>query len=345
MAAAAAGAAAAPVPPHMVARLENPLTADPRVFFEADAAVVSATPCLSWVVRPAVGAAPATASLPTTLMMKYFLSRARISNASPHDTAAFDESVLVVVVNGNGWAQLVNEYAASGLFDTSFDTVARLEAAMSRLVVQTLANLLLNAGHIVRGEDFDTPAVAGRGRGRGRGEGGAGADPAPGPIALRFLALTSVNSLVQPGSPLPCQIWGDLMGMLGPFATRAVRDADASTIRVMADVMVPNINKFAGTANAGAATVAAELAHFLQTARLPAILRSEVGTSAAVREEATDSFRYVWGGALGREVVVTRRLHHARARCAHPLPLGSSSLPLQGGPAPIVDTLMFCTDF
>ena len=319
MAAAAAGAAAAPVPPHMVARLENPLTADPQVFFEADAAVVSATPCLSWVVRPAVGAAPATASLPTTLMMKYFLSRARVSTASPQDTAAFDESVLVVVVNGNGWAQLVNEYAASGLFETSFDTVARLETALSRLVVQTPANLLLNAGHIVRAEDFDAPAVAAaRGRGRGRGGGGEGAAPAPGPIALRFLALASVNSLIQPGSPLPCQIWGDLMGMLGPFATRAVRDADASTIRVMADVMVPNINKFAGTANAGAATVAAELAHFLQTARLPAILRSEVGTSAAVREEATDSFRYVWGGALGREVVVTRRLHHARARCVRP---------------------------
>ena len=104
------------------------------------------------------------------------------------------------------------------------------------------------------------------------------------------------------------------MGMLGAFATRAVRTGDASTIRVMADVMVPNINKFAGTQNANAATVASELANFLPTARLPAILRSETGSAAAVRDEATDAFRYVWGGELGREVVVTRRLHHAQSR-------------------------------
>ena len=107
---------------------------------------------------------------------------------------------------------------------------------------------------------------------------------------------------------------------------------------------MPNINKFAGTANAGSATVAAELAHFLQTARLPAILRSEVGTSAAVREEATDSFRYVWGGALGREVVVTRRLHHARARCARPSHLAMTLPPLQDCPAWLDCTLRFCTN-
>ena len=67
-AAVAAAVAAAPIPPHMVAHLENPLTADPCVFFEADAAVVTATHCLDWLVRPAAGAAPAAASLPTTLM-------------------------------------------------------------------------------------------------------------------------------------------------------------------------------------------------------------------------------------------------------------------------------------
>ena len=253
-------------------------------------------------------------------MMKCFIARARLSTARPQDTAAFDETVLVVVVNGAGWARILNEYATSGLFGSTYDTAVKLEAAVSALDVQNPANLVLDANHVAFGDAFDAPAGADGGRGRGRGRGGGGAVPIPGPLPLRFLALTSVNSLVQPGSPLPCKVWGDLLGMLGPFATRAVRDTDTSTIRVMADVMAPNINKFAGTKDAGAATLASELAHFLQTARLPTILRSAVGTAAAVREEATDSFRYVWGGELGREVVVTRRLHHARPRCVRAPP-------------------------
>ena len=69
-------------------------------------------------------------------MMKYFLSCARTSSARPQDIAAFDESALVVVVNGNGWAQVMYEYAASGLFDASLDTVIRLETATNNLVVQ-----------------------------------------------------------------------------------------------------------------------------------------------------------------------------------------------------------------
>ena len=82
----------------------------------------------------------------------------------------------------------------------------------------------------------------------------------------------------------------------------------------MAYAMVPDTNKFAGTANVGAAPIASELAHCIQTARLSAILRSDVGTPALVREEAMDAFRYVWGRDLGREIVVTRRLHHVRSR-------------------------------
>ena len=308
-------AAASAPPQHVVARLELPLNADPRVILEADAVVVTATPCLDWTMRPAAGAAPATASLPSSLMMRYFLARASCSNATPHDAAAFAQSVLVVVVNRQGWEQLLNEYNDSGLFSKTYNTVWQFEEALLSLEMHNPANLVLTANSIVLGEEFDAPAVAGRGRGRGRGQGGPPpAPPTPGPIALRFLALSSVNSLVQPGSPFPCRVWAELMGMLGAFATRAVRAGDASTIRVMADVMVPNINKFAGTQNANAATVASELANFLPTARLPAILRSETGSASAVRDEATDAFRYVWGGELGREVVVTRRLHHAQSR-------------------------------
>ena len=93
-------AAAAPVPQAVVARLARPLDADPRVVLETDSLVVSSTPCLAWSVQPAAGAAPATASLPSRLMMRFFLSRARISRSLPSLDKSSRRSALCSRVAG-----------------------------------------------------------------------------------------------------------------------------------------------------------------------------------------------------------------------------------------------------
>ena len=54
------------------------------------------------------------------------------------------------------------------------------------------------------------------------------------------------------------------MERLGPLAPSAAREADTSTIQVMADEMALGTGKFAGTAKGEAATIVSELTHFVR---------------------------------------------------------------------------------
>ena len=142
-------------------------------------------------------------------------------------------------------SRILTEYRDSGLFLQQHSTSLRFEEALEALTITNPSRLELLATDLIFGETFDTPGVAAvvaRGRGRGRG-GTAAVPPVAGPPALRFLSMVTLFQLYRPDQPVPFANWAHLAGVLGPMWTRAVRAQEASQLRAMASVMVPNLNK------------------------------------------------------------------------------------------------------
>ena len=165
---------AAAGPAAVVVTLPVPGADDPLYLFEAIEELVVKTPFLPWVPQPVAAGAPPLVGLPLSLVVKNFLSRARLSPAPPDMAAAQNTSVLEAIPSATFIAQLLTEYKASGLMNHNIDSALALEAKLAALPVSNPPRLLLTAAHIGAAESFDTPAAlaaVGRGRGRGRGRG------------------------------------------------------------------------------------------------------------------------------------------------------------------------------
>ena len=51
----------------------------------------------------------------------------------------------VVLINGDGWEQLLNEYKDSGLFRHTFNSVVKFQEALCSLVLANPANMELGS--------------------------------------------------------------------------------------------------------------------------------------------------------------------------------------------------------
>ena len=329
MAAIAAPVAAVPTvvtisagPPHPRSNLVLPAN-DPLVL---------AYPCLEWIFQPAVGATPATASIPTFIAVRMWMARHTIGTSQASVAQAGVVSVFTAAYNGQAWSRWLTELTTSGLLDKGpFDQMRDSDAALAALVIKNLDLVAIDYGDFLAVEPFDAPAVAavaavaaGRGRGAGRARGrGVPAIPAvaavavvAGPASLRFINMCSLARLFDENNLCPFMAYCLLAGAIGPACTQMVRADPFSTAQALAPVLRPFVASTIGIDTAAAAMPAndAPLAVAIPGAIesafqfLSSALAIDKPTETGLLMEARDALVFANGNEAQRFLVITRRL-------------------------------------
>ena len=300
----------------------NPQTADCQIMLEDDDRMVVATPFLGWQPAAPTVAGQARVSLAHFEMIKWFVPRNSIPRGGAVETAAMGISPIVARFPIAFWVRTLDELTASGLEDAleseAATTTAEFVRVLEGLTIANPVNLQFTAGDFAAcGEAFDTPAVAG-GRGRGRGRAlGAGAQAiaaVPGPADIRFLNVSTLLDLEEPGTTCPLGPLCNLIGLLGACLTRASRADERSTVRVVGGLLKSNLVASYGE---GDGLLAISLPDHLKSLQLPSIFSAPTSSIATLLSDARDSILY-HRNEKGRRDVENGRLHHVRSRCAHP---------------------------
>ena len=167
------------------------------------------------------------------------------------------------------------------------------------------------------------PVVApagGRGRGRGRGAAAVGV-PIPvgavggGPPELRFIALATLDTLVDYSSPLPLLSLSVLAGFLGPCSNQAVRADELSVVRIIALILRSNLASSIGLDAAASINPASDplLAMRVGSFSVSAFQSLDVFVAPllimhAIQHETLSALRYLLGSEQERIVVESQNI-------------------------------------
>ena len=239
------------------------------------------------------------------------------------ETAALDISPIAARFPVTFWLRTLNELTASGLEDAlAKDAVASTVDYMAVLRALTIVNplqLQFTAGDLAAaGEEFDTPAVAGRAQGRGRAA--VRAVPlVPGPADIRYLSLGNLLDYESPGEDCPLSRLCQLVGMLGVCLTRASRERERAPIRVVGGLLKANLVERYGD---GDGILAASLPDYIGTLQLPDLFVTPTSSVGALHAEARDTILYHRSERGQRDVengrLAAAAATHVRRRCAPP---------------------------
>ena len=138
--------------------LAVPITHEMPVVLDAGELCVLATPCLKWTPVATAGAVMQVA-IPHWRMLRAFFARCSIADDPASLEMARATSIFLLILNGAAWTRVLTELRDSGLFVRIYAKVRDLTAAMSDLVLQNPALLVLLAGDIIAGEPFNLPSV------------------------------------------------------------------------------------------------------------------------------------------------------------------------------------------
>ena len=229
-----------PLQPVAANVMVSPITDEMPVILDATEMCVLATPFLEWTAVAAVGAV-ARVSIPHWRMLRAFIARCSIAADPASFAMAKTTSMFLFILNGAAWTRILTELRDSGLFARFYTKARDLAAALSDLVLQNPALLVLLAGDIIAGEPFNSPpAVAAVGCGQGRDSGtavgevpGAIAEASVGPLELRFIHLATLDRLIDLTASAPMTAVAILAGSLGPCFTDAIRSDELSTVRTI----------------------------------------------------------------------------------------------------------------
>ena len=229
-------------------------------------------------------------------------------------------SIFLLILNGVAWTRILTELRDSGLFARIYAKVRDLTAAMSELVLQNPALLVLLAGDIIAGEPFNPPSVAaavGRGRGHGRGAAAVGVPMAVAiasgvPPELRFINLATLDKLVDFTNSAPMTAVAILAGSLGPCFTNAIRDDELSTVRTIAVLLRAHLARDLDAVTAASSNadpiLALQLRGFVIAAyrSLNEVFRAATLNEFAMQRESMSSYKYFLGKEPERSAVETQ---------------------------------------
>lgn len=245
---------------------------------------------------------------------------------NPADLAfARQTSVFGFKLNAAAWERILAAYVGAGLVqavaDSGATTVVEYVDALDSLEVGDYSEFELHAGDFMPCETFDHPAQPARParpaiyRGRGARRqlitpampAQPAVDARPGPPPLRFISMAHLASLENNGEPQAFWELSYLAGMLGPCFTRASRDDELSTVRLMGTSLVAALRvRYQVDTDAGAAS---NLKDLLTTSALSRYFAAHIWTEDELRKEGRDSL--LWGGSVADQArVETARLSY-----------------------------------
>ena len=299
---------AVPLQPVVANVLAAPITDEMPVVLDATEMCVLATPFLEWTAVAAAGAV-ARVSIPHWRMLRAFIARCSIAADPASIAMAGATSLFLFILNGAAWARILTELRDSGLFARIYAKARDLAAAMSDLILQNPALLVLLAGDIIAGEPFNPPpavAAVGRGRGRGRGAAAVGvpvavAGAGVGPSELRFIHLATLDRLVDLTDSAPMTAVAILAGSLGPCLTDAIRSDELSTVRTISVLLRAHLARDLDSATAVSPSadplLALQLRGFVISAyrSLNEVFVAATLNEFTMQQESMSSYKYFLG--------------------------------------------------
>lgn len=140
--------------------------------------------------------------------------------------------------------------------------------------------------------------------------------PVPGPAELAFLHVCAITLLEDQGSPTsPLLPLARLVGMIGPYSTRASRQNVVSTIQLTGALIRQELRNRFGCQADGA--MAVNLKDFVLDTYLPSVFCTTVASEEELRREARDACSYR-RSVQGRVDVEISRIPYLRTRCNPP---------------------------
>jgi hypothetical protein len=309
------------------------------LLFDASSPIVTSLPFLGWLPLPPGPPPPPPAGvpppppprrrLPHHVAIHAFGAGLELDLGLP--TQWDDISLFDFALSGAAWTVYLSALVDAGLLAGPLASFEELSVALAaaicalpppaaglpspRAVIPGLLNLTPEAF-----DQAPAPAVvAAAGRGRGRGAAAVVGVPlipgALGPPGLRFISLTSVESLIDSAdATLPLRRLASLSRLLGPSYSRAVRGRPRSLVALGAEAIAEGIRKMLPGAGAPSdARLASALPSFLDriVSHFPACYHITTSTASEILADLELRVNFCFGNAHDKARVELERIYDA----------------------------------